>query len=109
MKRWMALMVIGLLVVSGIQGCVLVVGDEDIAHEIREDKHRSHLARDIQRDLAHDSGLERSELDVTERDGVVRLRGEVDGLSSLSRAIAIAVDRDGVRDLKLDLEVALAN
>lgn len=109
MKRWLGLVVIGMLVLSGLHGCVFVVADEDVAHEVREQRHRSHLAREIARALHHDSQLERSDIDVSEHDGVVTLRGDVDSLGSLSRVIAIVLDRDGVRDLALDLEVALPN
>lgn len=105
MNRWLILIVIGAVVLSGINGCVLVVADDDVAHEVREKEHRSRLARSIQRDIESEDALGGSDISVSERDGQVTLSGHVDSLTALSRAIAIAVDRAGVRNLGLRLEV----
>lgn len=107
MKRWLGLIVIGMVVLSGIQGCVFVVADEDTAREVREERQRSAVARAIARDIGNDEQLVDSDIHVTERDGRVMLRGDVDSLTSLSRAIAIAVERDDVRQIGLHVEVAL--
>lgn len=107
MNRWLVLMIIGAVVVSGIQGCVLVVADEEVAHEIREERNRSRLARDIQKEIDSDSLLEYSRIDVSEDDGEVTLAGDVDSLAAMQRAIDIALSRPGIDELSLRLEVEL--
>ncbi|MDH3589527.1 MAG: BON domain-containing protein [Gammaproteobacteria bacterium] len=105
MTRWLALLIIGALVVFGVNGCVLVVADENVAQEVREDKHRSRLARDIARDIDGDESLMDSDISVREHDGVVTLRGEVDRLSSLQHAIDIVARHPDVETVISHLTV----
>lgn len=106
-KRWLVLVVIGMVVMSGLSGCVLVVADEEVAHEIREERNRSRLTRDIQREIDDDSALQYSEIEVREHNGKVTLRGDVDSLDALHRAIEIVLREPGVDDLALALEMEI--
>ena len=107
MKRWLLLVVIGAIVVSGLQGCVLVVADDNVAHDFHVEHDRSRLARDIQDDIDDDEVLEHSDIDVSERDGDVRLSGDVDSLAALRRAVDLVLSYPEVDDLELHLNVRL--
>ena len=99
MNRWLAIIIIGAMVISGIQGCVFVVADENVAHDIRVERDRTRLARDIQKEIDTDSLLEYSDIAVSEDD--------VDSLAAMQRAIDIVLSRPGVEELNLRLEVEL--
>ena len=105
MKRWLVLFVIGFVVVSGMQGCVLVVADEEVAHEIKDERNRSRVARDMQKEIDYDSLLEYSDVTVSEDDGEVTLRGDVENLEALQRAIDIVLSKPNVDELRLRLDV----
>ncbi len=105
MKRWLMLLVIGAVVVSGIQGCVLVVADEHTAQEIRHERNRSRLARDIEKEIDADAVLDYSDIDVSENDGAITLKGGVDSVTALYRAVDIALSYPGVDELRLWLSV----
>ena len=107
MNRWLAIIIIGAMVISGIQGCVFVVADENVAHDIRVERDRTRLARDIQKEIDTDSLLEYSDIAVSEDDGEVTLDGDVDSLAAMQRAIDIVLSRPGVEELNLRLEVEL--
>ena len=107
MHRWLLLVAIALVVFSGIQGCVLVVADENVAHDIRVERDRSRLARDIQREIDADGLLQYSEIEVTGHGGDIQLAGSVDGLDALQRAVDIALSHPGIDDLELELDVSV--
>lgn len=103
--RWLSLLVICFVVFSGIQGCVVVVADEDVAQEIKVERDRSRLAREIQKDIDYDELLEYSKVDVHESDGVVTLSGDVENLVALQRAVDVALSRPGVKEIRLRLDL----
>lgn len=105
MTRWLVLLIIGSLVVTGVSGCVLVVADDDVAHDIKVEKNRSRLARNIAAELDRDESLKYSDIRVSEDDGVVTLRGDVDSVSSLQYAIDIAARYNGVETVVSHLSV----
>ena len=107
MSRWLVLLIIGALVVTGLHGCVLVVTDENTAHDIQIERNRSSLARDIAEDLEQDDSLNRSDIRVTEDDGVVTLHGDVDNVSSLQHAVDLVARYSGVETIVSHLTVVI--
>ncbi|MDH3647364.1 MAG: BON domain-containing protein [Gammaproteobacteria bacterium] len=109
MSRWIALIIIGALVVLGASGCILVVNDEHSAHGIHIDKDSSLLARSIAKELDDDDSLRYSDISVSEDDGIVILHGDVDSVDSLQYAIDVAARYAGVETVvsKLSVEVDL--
>ena len=110
MSRWIALLVIGALVVSGLSGSVVVVADDNLAHAINvETASSSRIARAISRDLGGDKKLIDSDISVREDGGVVTLSGEVDAISSLQYAIDAAARYEEVESVvsQLTLKIGL--
>ena len=105
MTRWLVLLIIGLMVISCASGCVLVVADENVAHEIQAEKDRSRMARSISKDLDRDESLQYSDIKVSEMDGVVTLRGDVDSVDSLQYVIDRVASYTGVEKVVSHLTV----
>lgn len=107
MSRWLVLLIIVSMVLMGVSGCVLVVADEDVAHEIQVEKNRSRLARSIASDLDGDASLRYSDIRVSEDDGVVTLYGDVDSVISLQYAMDVAARHRGVSTVVSHLTVQM--
>lgn len=95
MSRWLTLLVIGTVVVSGLSGCVFVVADEGVSHDIHIG-HTSRLARSIQRDIDDNPALAGSDIEVREEDGIVTLHGRARDLHSVQQAVDLAARYDEV-------------
>ncbi|MBT8135692.1 MAG: BON domain-containing protein [Gammaproteobacteria bacterium] len=89
MSRWLALVVISALVISGLSGCVLVVADEGVTHDFVVERG-SNLARSIQRDIDNDAALAVSDIEISEDDGIVTLHGRAENLGAVQHAIDVA-------------------
>ncbi|NNF67263.1 MAG: BON domain-containing protein [Gammaproteobacteria bacterium] len=109
MTRWMTLLIIGFVVVVGGSGCVLVVADETVAQEIKEQKNSSRLERSLEKELDTDDALQYSDIDVEENDGVITLSGDADSMASLQYAIDLVARRGDVTSVvsKVRVEVRL--
>lgn len=107
--RWLALLIIGAVVVTGASGCVLVVADENVAADIKVERDRSRLAREISNELDQDDSLRYSDISVSEDDGIVTLYGDVDSISSLQYAIDVVARYEKVDTVvsRLSVEVDL--
>lgn len=95
MSRWLALIVISALVISGLGGCVLVVADEGVTHDFVVD-HTTRLARSIQRDIDNDPAMAESNIEVLEDDGIVTLTGRAENLGAVRQAVDLAARYDEV-------------
>ena len=109
MSRWLVLLIICAVVITGASGCVLVVADENVAHDIKVERDRSRLARDIARELEQEESLRYSDISVSEDDGVVTLYGDVDSIDSLQYAIDVVARHESVDAVvsRLSVEIDL--
>lgn len=90
---------LALAVMLGLNGCVVVISDEGIAagSEARWEGSQddARLAERVRDALKAEPLLADSGLKVSAHDGVVTLRGEVEGTARLERSIAIARATEG--------------
>lgn len=94
----------------GLAGCVVVISDDGIeagteAHWDGGSRADADLAVRVRDALRADPLLERSEFKVRVEDGVVTLRGEVEGTERFDRAIQIAKGVAGVEKVVSRLKV----
>jgi osmotically-inducible protein OsmY len=102
------------VLLAGLNACVIVVdegeGDVDAtwASSYSSTDEDSELARRIGHRLEADPALEKEDLHVQVRRGVVTLKGEVADIQTLDRAVQTAAGVEGVRRVvsKLTVEVS---
>jgi len=93
-----------------LAGCVVVISDDGIeagteAHWDGSTRRDSELAVKVRDALRADPLLEKTEIKVRAEDGVVTLRGEVEGTERFDRAVQLAKGVQGVERVVSRLKV----
>ena len=103
--------VLAFCVAVGLAGCVVVISDGGIesggaAHwNDQGSRQDDELARKVEDALRADPLLKGADLKVSSHDGVVTLRGSVEGMERFDRAIQLARKTEGVAKVMSKLKV----
>lgn len=103
-QRWLAVSLLGLLTMSIACGCSLFSGNKNPPPTTDDRGIETH----IQKALAEDSLLQRTQLRVRSADGIVELTGFVDSIIAKSRAGLVAASTPGVVQVHNDVLVRSA-